>query len=224
MSTLSYEKDVYARVERLVDLLGLRSDWNSGIFDGIIYEHALPVLESAYRHFIKPLNRSGELSERRRLERAIHEVFGVNTRGFHLTPAHQRMMDLVRNYVVYGRRLEYPLSEWTTDELFKEYDNSYYWSQFWGVVSTAVALTDVSAAIATAAAAYLGAARAAVIAGGIGVAMTALGAAAATLTYWHFTSQRDAIREEVQNRIGSGRLDSVTWDEFDLSVRRRYNG
>lgn len=224
MGTLSYERETYARVERLVDLLELRSDWNSGTFDGTIYEHALPVFEAAYRHFLKPLTRATEEFERRRLERAIHEVFGAHSRGFQLTPAHNRMMDLVRDYLVYGRTLEYPLSEWTTDELFKEYDYSYYQSQFWGVVSLAIAATDVSAAIATAAAAFLGAARVAVVAGGVGTAMTALGAIAATLTYYHFTGERDAIREEVQNRIEDGRLTSESWDEFDLSVRRRYNG
>ncbi len=224
MGNLLQTHEVVARVERLVDLLEIRSDWNRGRFDGCVYEHMLPVMDSAYRHFVKPLTRSGELAERRQLERSVNEVFGRNSRGFSLAPPHQVMMTLVQDYVVYGRRLEYPIDEWTKEELFSEYDHSYYWSGVWGIVATAVAAADFSAIIVTAAATIVGATTVVRAAGAIGIAATLAGAAAAYLTYRHYTRQRDRIREEIADRIDDGRIDASEWDAVDLEVRRKYNG
>lgn len=223
MTELMQVPEVIARVERLVDLLELRDKWNRGVFDGCAYEHMLPVFDSAYRHFVKPLTRSNEQFERKRLERSINEVFGRNSRGFALAPAHHAMMDLVRDYVVYGQRLEYPISEWTNAELFSEYDHSYNWSAVYGVIAAAVVIADVSALVAATVASIVGAATAVAVATGVGVVATIAGAGAAYLTYLHYTRQRDRIREEISDRIAEGEISQEDWDTLDLQVRRRYN-
>jgi len=223
MGDLMQEPEVIALVERLVDLLGLRSEWNIGAFDGCVYEHMLPVFDSTYRHMVKPFSRRGEQAERARLERAIAEVFGVNSRGFTLAPPHQAMMDLVREYATGHGTLEYPIEEWTKQELFSEYDHSYLWSNVWGVIAISVATADVSALVAAIVGKILAAATVVRAAGAIGIAATVAGAAAAILTYRHYTGQRDKIREEIQKRIDVGDIDETEWDNWDLEVRRRYN-
>lgn len=223
MAELLQTTDVIERVERLVDLLEIRDDWNAGKFDGCVYEHMLPVLDSIYRHLVKPISRSGERHERQKLERAAHEVFGASSRGFALAPAHQVMMDLFRDYAAGLSHLEYPISEWTKAELFTEYDHSYYWSNLWGVISVSIAVADVSALVAAGVAQIMAAATVVRAAGAIGIAASVAGLAAALLTYRHYTRQRDKIREEVLERIEEGEIDASEWDQHDLATRRKYN-
>jgi len=216
MGNLLFNLNPIERTERLVDLLELRPDWNGGVFDGCAYEHMLPVFESAYRHLVKPLSRPGEQVERGRLERAIYEVFGKSKR------AHSRMMLLVANHVFLGQRIEYPITEWTKDELFNEYDTSFYWSTVWGYVSVGATAVDVTAIVASTVAKIYTAATVLRVAGAAGAISTVAGAAAAYLSYIHFTRERDKIREEVQNRIDKGALEKTEWDIFDLEVKNRY--
>lgn len=223
MGTLETTRDVIARTERLVDLLELRRDWNRGAFDGCVYEHMLPIFDSAYLHFVKPLRRPGEQAERQRLQRAINEVFGTGSRGFNLAPPHSAMMGMVANYVFLERRLRYPITEWTQEELFLEYDNSFLWSSVWGVIGLTVAMADVSALVAGVVAKIMAAATVVRAAGTIGVVATVAGVSAALLTYAHYTRQRDRIREEIQDRIDRGEIPAYEWDMHDLATRRRYN-
>src|SRR5690606_33099131 len=223
MGKLLYSLETIERTINLVELLGLRKDWDAGVFNDCSYEHMLPVFESAYRHFVKPLARPGELEERRRLERAIYEVFGkatVNTNGI---SAHARMMALVADYVTLGQQLQYPITYWSKEELFKEYETSYYWSSIWAGVSTGATGVDASKSIVEAVAKIMAAATVLRVTGAVGVVLTVAGVTAAYLTSRHFTRERDKIREEIQNRIEKNELTKKEWDVYDLLIMRRYN-
>src|SRR5690606_27400353 len=126
MSRLLYSQNPVERTERLVDLLDLRKDWNAGVFTGCVLEHMLPVFESIYRHLITTFTRSGEQSERSRLATSVHHVFRITSRIFQRSPPHQRMMQLIAEYAFLGQRLAYPITEWSKEELYKEYDMAYF--------------------------------------------------------------------------------------------------
>ncbi len=224
MTRLIYSRETIERTERLVDILELRKDWNAGVFNDCSYEHMLPVFESAYRHCVKPLTRPGEENDRRRLERSIYEVFGkATTISRDRISAHTRMMILVADYVALGHRLVYPISDWSKEELFAEYNTSYHWSSVWTAISTGATVADVSKSIAEVVAKILAAATILRVAGTAGIAITVAGATAAFLAARHFTREREKIREEVQRRIDEGELTKNEWDEYDLKIMRKYN-
>lgn len=223
MGKLLHSLETIERTERLVDLLELRSQWNAGVFNGCIYEHMLPVFDSTYRHLVKPFTRPGEYAERNRLERSINEVFGKNTRGYSVSPPHKCMLELTSRYAFEQRSfLEYPITEWTKDELFKEYDTSFFWSSVWGIIGVGASAADASKLVMETVAFIIAAKTAVRFAGAAGATITIAGVAAAALTYYYFTRERDKIREEINNRIDNGDITGDEWDKYDLEVMRRY--
>lgn len=203
------EMDTVARFDRLVELLDLETAVRRGVFDGTVYEHALPYLEALFRYGTVGRSQPDERQVRQTLERGMHDIWPRRPQ------VHSALMSVIADIVAYTAKISYPISEWTIQELKDEYARLDSWRDVYAVIAgigsgIGTGRTAVSVA---AAAGIQSAQKLSAMIGPAGLAVSAGSAAIAGLAYLQCNRTMGEIEEEIQEvRIDRGEITLEEWN------------